>query len=224
MSYNRSLDLMAISLAASIAGLPVKAAKYMHAASVDASAHDALEAIGAANQKPLTASQLEAAKKKKKKAKASSEIRQMFAGVEDDDMPGEETATEADDETEAEDGEVMKVESSSAFAKRLRAALTSGADEIGVEDEAEAESDSEEKDEDAAVVAARAVIAKAEKAKALKAKARKALAMPELEGDISELEPNEVGQECKEEVPEHKETSRFARTLRNLAARQKKAA
>ena len=120
-------------------------------------------------------------------------------------MPGEETA--ADDADEADDAEVMKVESTASL---LRAALmNAGADEIGEEDEAEAQKDDEA--EEAAVVAA------ARK----RARAKAVRAMPELEGDITELEPNEVGQEELVEVPVSKESARFAKTLRNLAARQK---
>lgn len=212
MPYNRSLDLMAVSLAATAAGLPVKAAKYMHAAAKDTvAAKIAIDVIGAVNVRET------AAKKKKKKEK--SEFKSIFAGVEDDEMPEDETAADEGDEDEKDDAEVMKVESSS-LASRLRIALA-GAEELDDEDEAEAEKDSEEKDEDASVTAARKLVAKADAAKAAKkVKARKVRAMPELEGDISELEPNEVGQECKEEVPDHKEAARFARTLRNLAARQ----
>ena len=51
MSYNRTLDLLAVSLAATMAGLPVKAAKYMQAAAKHESADSAIEAICAANKK-----------------------------------------------------------------------------------------------------------------------------------------------------------------------------
>lgn len=214
MAYNRSLDLMAISLAATAAGLPVKAAKYMHAAAKDVeAAQAAVDIISAVNIRET------AAKKKKKKAKSS--FQQMFAGVEDDDDITEdetaETESEKTEDDEKDDAEVMKVESST-LASRMRKALA-GSEELDDEDEREAEVDSEEKDEDASVTAARKIVARADAAKKLKAK--KVKAMPELEGDLSELEPNEVGQECKEEVPDHKESARFARTLRNLAARQK---
>lgn len=198
MSYNRTLDLLAVSLAATQAGLPVKAAKFMQAAAKDPSATAAIEAICAANKKKT---------KPKKKAKASY-ASTIFAGVEDDEMPDEETA---DSDGEAvDDEEVMKVEPSET-ARMLRAALRAGADYVCDDEDSEEVAGEEEP------------IGATAKPKPVKAKAGgRASAMPELEGDMAELEPNEVGADGMIEPKVNMESARFARTLRNLAARQGK--
>ena len=206
MSYNRSLDLLAVSLAASIAGMPVKAAKYMRAAGKDVkAAMAAIDAISAANSITESA----AKKKAKKKAKASV----FEAMAEDDEMPGEETAMDEYDE-----GDVMTMESSSkSIARRLRSALTADADEMPMDDyEEKAMDDYEEKtmEEDE-------YEEKASSRRSVAARMRRALATPELVGeDMADLEPGEAGADEKVETPVMRETARFARTLRNLAARQ----
>lgn len=81
MGYNRTLDLLAMSLAFTQANKPVQAAAYMHDAATDPSAQAAVEAIFAANKKKKPA---------KKKAKAST-AREIFAEAEGEEDEGEDT-------------------------------------------------------------------------------------------------------------------------------------
>ena len=193
MGYNRSLDLLAMSLAATQAGMHVKAANNMHPAASDVSASSAIDVICAANKKKKPA---------KKKTKSAFD---MFAELED--VPGEEDEDETtaalraalEDEAEEETAEAeedvfkMKTESTVSASAKVRAARRALAE---AEEEAE-----EEKEESSVFASARA------------ARARRALA--EAEEDI------QVGEEERVEVPATRSKASFARALRNIAARQK---
>jgi hypothetical protein len=128
MGYNRSLDLLAMSLACTQAGLPVKAAAYMHAAATDVSAAAAVDAIHAANKKKKPA---------KKKAKAATSI---FAelGMEDDEHE-DDTVASLRAALEGDEGESEEEEKAAPVSAKVRAARKALA-----EAEAEAEEESEE--------------------------------------------------------------------------------
>lgn len=193
MSYNRTLDLLAMSLAYTQAGMPVKAANYMHEAATDSSAKAAVDAIFAANKKKKPA---------KKKAKASSNV---FAelGLDDEDTAGEDdtvaslrAALEGDadgDEVECE----VEDETAPAVSAKVRAARRALA-----EAEAEAEEVEEASDSEADVFTLKS-------SKRTKADASDPLA----EGDMP-------GDDEREEVPATRSKASFARALRNIAARQ----
>jgi hypothetical protein len=198
MGYNRALDLMAMSLAATQINMPVRAAKFMHEAAAEVSASAAIEAIFAANKKKPAA--------KKKKAKASTEMtaaQKVFAELGLDEDEAETCETELPDD--------------------LEAALAEAGAEEGEEEEA---AFGEDEKEDAGVVAAKAALAKAQKvAKARKALAEaEGITSPEVPFDEADDAP---GGDLKVDVPEGgpaisaKSTASFARALRNLAARQK---
>ena len=202
MSYNRTLDLLAVSLAATVAGLPVKAAKFMAEAAKDSeSANAAIEAIYAANKK--------AKPKAKPKKKAKATFASAFADLEDDELPGE-AETAADDE-EVSDEEVMKLTEAAAdeednevlptneVAKRLRAALEGGVDADDADDEEEEVDPVQEARVKARMLARRKARANA---------------------DGAGVEVDAPGDDEREEPQVSRETSRFAKTLRNLAARQ----
>lgn len=201
MSYNRTLDLLAVSLAATVAGMPVKAAKFMAEAAKDVDgANTAIEAIYAANKK---------AKPKAKKKKAKAGFDTIFAGMEDDELPGDDEQVEevaSEDDENVSDEEVMHLEESmpaTETAKRLRAALEGGAEAVGSDEESEESDDEEDKAQEAKVQA--------------RMKARRAA---KAAADGAGVENEAAGEEEREEPQVSRETSRFAKTLRNLAARQ----
>ena len=134
MAYNRTLDLLAMSLAYSQADMPVKAANYMHAAATDPSAKAAVDAIFAANKKKKPA---------KKKAKASNVFAELedMDGDEDDTVAALRAALEGEDDTvecETED------EVNAPVSAKVRAARKALAEAMAEEDESVEESSSED--------------------------------------------------------------------------------
>ena len=126
MAYNRTLDLLAMCLAYTQAGMPIKAAAFIHEAANDPSAKVAVEAILAANKKKKPA---------KKKAKSS------FAGTVFAELGLDEEGEGSDETVESlvsalEDLEEDKEEAAPVSAK-VRAARRALA-------EAEAEEETEE--------------------------------------------------------------------------------
>ena len=185
MAYNRSLDLIAIGLAAVRAGLPVKAARYMAEAAADDGAESAINAIFSANKKKGPAK-----KKPKAKAKASltpeqAQLRAAFRLVadaegtleEDEEAEGDEQfeadeadsgtdddiAETADSDENVSDEEVMHVQDEAAAS--LRAALMGedGDDEEGPEAEVGDTEDDTETPSVTARAKARATAVKAAK-------------------------------------------------------------
>lgn len=134
MSYNRTLDLLAMSLAYTQAGMPVKAASFIHAAAADPSAKAAVDAIFAANKRKKPA---------KKKAKASN----VFAELEDMDDDEDDTVASLRAALDGED-DAMECETEdevyapvSAKVRAARRALAEA--EAEAEEEVEEASDSE---------------------------------------------------------------------------------
>lgn len=189
MSYNRSLDLMAIATAAVKAGLPAKAAKYMKEAASDAGADAAISAIFAANGKKKPAF----LKKKKAKAGLTEEQTALRAAFSQIAGPAENDDAEEDDERDEGDAEVKKSEGE---------ATVSSSDDEDDEDDM--------KVDDESVAALRAALTTTAKDATIE--------------DMTREEEAEGAGEPMPKVTESKvkaSTERFARTLRNLAARSK---
>ena len=133
MAYNRTLDLLAMSLAYSQADMPVKAANYMHAAATDPSAKAAVDAIFAANKKKKPA---------KKKAKASNVFAELedMDGDEDDTVAALRAALEGEDDTvecETEDEVDAPVSAKVRAARKAMAEEDESVEESSSEDEAD---------------------------------------------------------------------------------------
>ena len=191
MAYNRTLDLLAMSLAYSQAGMPVKAANYMHEAATDPSAKAAVDAIFAANKKKKPA---------KKKAKASNVFAELedMDGDEDDTVASLRAALEGEDDTmecETEDDVDAPVSA------KVRAARKALAEAMAEEDDESVEESSSEDEADVFTL-------KSSK------RTRADASDPLMDGDIT-------GDDEREEVPATRSKASFARALRNIAARQK---